>query len=421
MYPLYRFVFLLMMGFSCHFLHATYEVVDLGSIDHFTKLILKINNQGTVLVGGETSFNFTPFLYFSKTQEFLSLDILGKSIVQDLNDRDEVLGVKDNRGSLPPGSYPQTFIWSLEKGKIDVTSRIGNTSWMASLCMNDEGMIGGYAWDPVKLENHSNDDRAHSSYIWLGEHTPLICLQNPFVYKGSSQSAVALKTMDDRGYAAGYIGNSHFLRDQVRLDAHLTAFTWDPYSRKMRLLKSLYDTELSSCALDINYFGYIVGASEIPQLRTDSHFLASQYYWHATLWESHSDKVIDCGVVEPFTDSVAHAINCKKQVVGFCFSSKHSVELDLSLPAAMFPNRPQQTGFIWSEKKGMQDLNQLIPDDSQWVITRAFDINNDGQIICLGYLKSENSCYLSYHVLLLNTPESKEHTDNKIWSEWWRP
>ncbi len=107
MYSLYRFMFLLMMGFSFHFLQANYEVVDVGSIPSSTEVILKINDEGTVLVGGEADYSFIPFLYFSRTKEFLSLDMLGRSIIQDLNDRGKVLGVTDYNSSSK-----QTFLWS---------------------------------------------------------------------------------------------------------------------------------------------------------------------------------------------------------------------------------------------------------------------------------------------------------------------
>jgi hypothetical protein len=41
-------------------------------------------------------------------------------------------------------------------------------------------------------------------------------------------------------------------------------------------------------------------------------------------------------------------------------------------------------GAIWTEGEGMRDLNRLIETNSEWVISKAFDINNHGQISGVG-------------------------------------
>lgn len=417
MYSLYHFMFLLVMGFSFHFLQATYEVVDIGALPSSKEVILKINDKGTVLVGGEVDFRFIPFLYFSSTQEFLSLDMLGRSIIQDLNNQGKILGV-DAYNSSPQ----QTFLWSLEEGKTDITSWLGNTSSNASLCMNDQGVIGGYYWHPVKIENYHFEEQGYPSYIWLGKHAPLICLQNPFMYRGSTCSAIALKAINSMKNAAGYIvAGSNESRGRINLDTRLTAFVWDAYSQKMKLLKSL-DADLSSFALDINYATGVVGAVETPQARTDSsHFVFNKHYWHAAFWKSYSNTLIDCGVLEPFTDSIACAINSRWEVVGFCFSPKHG-RLNLTEQAAFYDHssKLQQTGFIWTEQKGMQNLNQLTPEDNQWVITGAFDINKFGQMICMGYSKYDNTANPCYHALLLNPVKNKIQFDkDEVWFDKW--
>ena len=37
-------------------------------------------------------------------------------------------------------------------------------------------------------------------------------------------------------------------------------------------------------------------------------------------------------------------------------------------------------GFIWSQDKGMQDLNDLLYGSGDWIISAAVDINEHGQI-----------------------------------------
>ncbi len=287
--------------------------------------------------------------------------------------------------------------------------------------MNDDGVIGGYYWHPVKIENYHFEEQGYPSYIWRGKHAPLICLQNPFMYRGSTLSAIALKAINDSDNAAGYIvaGFNEF-RGRINLDARLTAFVWDAYSQKMRLLKGLDHGDLSSFALGINYATGVVGAVETLQGREDSaHFVFNKHYWHAAFWKSYSDTAIDCGVLKPFTDSIACAINCSWEVVGFCFSPVDG-HLNLNKQALFYDYSPKlrQTGFIWTEQKGMQDLNHLIPEDCQWVITGAVDINKFGQIICMGYSKSENMSNPCYHALLLNPLKHKRYWGDDDWVEW---
>jgi probable HAF family extracellular repeat protein len=42
-------------------------------------------------------------------------------------------------------------------------------------------------------------------------------------------------------------------------------------------------------------------------------------------------------------------------------------------------------GFIWTKATGIENLNNLIPSDSGWTITKASGINDKGQIAVLGF------------------------------------
>jgi probable HAF family extracellular repeat protein len=84
--------------------------------------------------------------------------------------------------------------------------------------------------------------------------------------------------------------------------------------------------------------------------------------------------MIDLGTLEGLTSgrAVALAINNPGQVVGW---STHPDD----------PYDPtDKHAFIWTEGKGMQDLNDLIPSDSGWILREAWDVNDAGQIVGVG-------------------------------------
>ena len=50
--------------------------------------------------------------------------------------------------------------------------------------------------------------------------------------------------------------------------------------------------------------------------------------------------------------------------------------------------------FLWSQAKGMHDLNTLISSKSGWVLNTATDINVWGQIVGQGELNGQRHGYL---------------------------
>jgi probable HAF family extracellular repeat protein len=52
------------------------------------------------------------------------------------------------------------------------------------------------------------------------------------------------------------------------------------------------------------------------------------------------------------------------------------------------------TAFLWTHKKGMQDLNSLIPGNSGWSLSIATSINLRGQITGQGTINGEQHGFL---------------------------
>jgi probable HAF family extracellular repeat protein len=166
-----------------------------------------------------------------------------------------------------------------------------------------------------------------------------------------------------------------------------------------------------SAANVINRIGVIAGDAE-----TATHFI------HAVLWTGNT--LVDLGTLPGGTRSRALALNDGGEVIGFSeaeggeihgflYAKHHMQDLgslgnDPIRPNAI-NNRTQIVGssgvkkylrhaFVWQNGK-MQDLNRLIPADVPWHLKEAYDINNNGQIVCVGTDRGRSG---DQRLLLLN-------------------
>jgi probable HAF family extracellular repeat protein len=141
-------------------------------------------------------------------------------------------------------------------------------------------------------------------------------------------------------------------------DGNWHGFVWTE-STGMQPLPPLRDG-FSSSANGINNRGQVVGGSS-----------AGYNNNYAVLW-NHDDKAVDLGVLPGQGWSSAFAVNDLGQVVGWSGFR----------------------AFIWSKSEGMQDLNNLIPSNSGWVLTVANAINDHGQITGQGTIKGQSHAFL---------------------------
>lgn len=112
----------------------------------------------------------------------------------------------------------------------------------------------------------------------------------------------------------------------------------------------------TSCAVDINESGQVVGSSAINMRGKD---------WHAFLWQD--GVMVDLGTLPGFDDSYARDNNDCGQVVGYALT-----------------NDPFEVrAFLWHGGV-LYDLNDLVPPDSALELRRALAINENGQILASG-------------------------------------
>lgn len=123
-------------------------------------------------------------------------------------------------------------------------------------------------------------------------------------------------------------------------------------------------------ASDINNLGQVVGRAGSPSAGTEG------YVWSLNGPDFNIGLLpnIDRGL----GGTVAEGINDNSQVVGYFGSSS----LDNYFRAILY------------EEGTLYDLNNLIPANSGWTLERAFDINNQGQIIGTGVVNGQEQDFL---------------------------
>jgi probable HAF family extracellular repeat protein len=121
-----------------------------------------------------------------------------------------------------------------------------------------------------------------------------------------------------------------------------------------------------SSANGINDLGQIAGGSSCGGSCT-----------HAVLWSAAKGSIQDLGVLPGASFSSAYAINNQGMVVG---SSGYIDSADHA--------------FVWTSSGGMQDLNDLIPQSTGWILEFAFAINDSGQIAGFGVINGQERAFL---------------------------
>lgn len=108
--------------------------------------------------------------------------------------------------------------------------------------------------------------------------------------------------------------------------------------------------------------------------------------FHAVLW-TRQGEISDLGTLSGDTFSMAVGINYFGQVIGSSGNLLESLGPGATLTVV---GRP----LLWTERKGMQDLNTLIRAGSGWVLNSVSGINVWGQIVGSGTFNGETRGFL---------------------------
>ena len=229
-------------------------------------------------------------------------------------------------------SHNHAFRWQQNGGMQDLGTLGGPISYAFEI--NSAGQTAGYAWNAEGIQHAVRG--GSGGIVDLGDLDP--------VWPAVS----AAYGLNDAGQVVGGSYNA---------SVNFHAFLWNNGS--MQDLGTL-GGDLSE-AEAINENGQVVGVSRLADNTTNRAFL-----WNGSMQ--------NLGALT-FTHSTAYDINDKGQVVG------------------ALQTGPTSHAFVWANGQ-MQDLNNLIPANSGWVLQEAHAINNKGRIVGFGVINGQTRAFL---------------------------
>ena len=295
-----------------------------------------INNSGQIAGTAETVDNSVFALTWDATNG-----------VRDFPDMEGAswTGTINNFGQIALYGNSGAFLWSENSAPQQIN---GWGSGPLSLTgVNDLGQVVGGHWP----------DGMPTAFFWNG---------------GIAQEIGNLGGETSQAYAINNLGQVVGISELA--DGTSQAFLWDSVNGT----SDLGTPGLSSIASDINDLGQIVGRSEIESGQS-----------HAVLWQDGQMMDLDTLGGE-FSDSTA--INNLGQVIGF-------VRMLPEEDDPLYPHGGEHFPFIWDSVNGMQDLNDLLPSESDWRISQVYDINDNGWIVASAF----NGSSSKYQIVLLKT------------------
>lgn len=331
----------------------TYSVTDLGVLQGDTASEgLAVNSSGQVAGCSDTSvISGYPCSESSPGHAFVWSSSSGMHDLGVLNSGDvfsEALGISDS-GQVTGtsvdslgASYP--FLWTQSSGMIALPTLPGATYGFAG-SVTSHGAIAG-----------SSNSGANPSVI-----VPVAWIKTGSTYKIEQLPTLpgAVVTL------CCYVNNSNEGAGLVIFDTG----TYHGFLVKTTGAKDLGTLPggTFSNAQGINSSGAIAGYSNNSTSGSNS---------YTVLWEP-SGKIHNLGTLPGGATSGGYAINDSNEIVGYSSTATSASD-----------------AMVWSQKSGMQDLNNLIPPNSGWVLVLANWINNSGQITGYGTINGENHAFL---------------------------
>lgn len=335
----------------------TSVIEDLGTLGGPTSLGLGINAAGNV-TGGSYLSSHDP--HSAGLHAFRYVDGLGMLDVgalppgnisegQGINSGGLIVG-----GSFVEGFVPHAFIAS------------------ATLTLTDLGTLGGeysYAWDindagqvTGEASNVAGDIHA---FLW----TRAAGMRDLGTLGGNRSVG---RSINESGQVAG--------ESKTGSGGTIRAFRFTEGAGMISL--GALPGGTNSSAYGINNSGQVVGESDTGPILDPSFRLKgfALFGTHAFLW-TEGVGMIDLGHLGG-RRSLATAISNTGIVVG----------TSTALNGA-------SRAFRWTQAGGMTDLNTLLPSNSGWVLTVAWDVNDRGQITGEGFHNG------AQHAFRLNPPE----------------
>lgn len=316
---------------------SLYSVTDLGKLPGSDFGSAQDINDFSQVVGSSFSYNtpLAPYDYrafFWENGVMTDLGTLGgsNSIAADINNSGQVVG-SANLDRIDENGLEVRHTFLWSKAS-------GMTDLTAEFLFFNTGAtaINNLGQVIISTENHT-------AHLWENGIFTNLCL-NP-------NGRCDVDDINDKGQAVGYI--------EVDQDGTIRhAFLWE--NGRITDLGTIGEVDNWSTATAINELGQIVGHAD----------------YKAALWENGELTIL--GTLGGRLTRAAD-INDFGQVVGW----------------SDIINEPREIhAFIWDETSGFQDLNNLIPANSGWILEGANGINNKGQIVGSGFINGQKNAFL---------------------------
>ncbi|MBV9759957.1 MAG: hypothetical protein JO340_05290 [Acidobacteriaceae bacterium] len=337
--------------------------------------------------------------------------------------------------AAPPSARPQPVYEAVDVGMLpwvsyDVAPHLSASGVISWWQPGLDGAIHAFVWTHGSLQDlgtlasfaasiASRTNRMGETIGWSVSGRNLVdsgATTRAFLHSGSQ--TIDLGTLGGRDSRAADINDKGEIAGSASLsDGSVHAFIYR--EGKLKDLGTLPGGSFSA-AYAINAAGVIAGAAE-----TSTHLI------HAVLW--NDDHVLDLGTLPGGSRGRALALNDAGDVAGFseaddaethAFVYTHGRMQDLGslgmdpIRANAINNHGQIVGasgvtrfvrhaFVWRNGV-MQDLNKLIAPGGEWRLEDAFDVNDTGQILCLG---ARSGALRDRHLILLSPLPTRNSSD----------
>lgn len=230
--------------------------------------------------------------------------------------------------------------------------------------MNESGDLAGFK---VGTNPYRTSPLPLDPAVRIGNHWTNLKVANVYsrgTRKGVYADLYVLSDINEAGYSVGRKSRSGLAGSaSILIDPTYSSVTFLPIPS-------------GGYAAAINDQNLIVGTTTTK--------ISLDVYAHGYLYDLNADTVTDLGTLDGGLTSSAADVNNHNQVVGSSWLS--TVMTSLSDPTLYH-------AYIW-ENGQMTDLNSRLPAGSNWLLTSATAINEDGDIVGVGLLNGESHGFL---------------------------